>query len=117
MKDGDLTAAQSNLLRNIELAQINYEKRRRDLVEKHLRSMQDATEAFYNYTAVLKAAMASATEGAQDDGNETDCGYACGWAYPYGFVPECGCPVHDPPDERLSLRDCVGLILRFFKKW
>lgn len=24
-----------------------------------------------------------------------DCGYACGWAYPYGFVPEADCPVHD----------------------
>jgi hypothetical protein len=20
---------------------------------------------------------------------------ACDWVYPYGFVPECGCPVHD----------------------
>ena len=27
--------------------------------------------------------------------HETDCGYACGYAAPYGFVPECGCPVHD----------------------
>jgi len=25
-----------------------------------------------------------------------DCGYACGYASPYGFVPEDGCPVHDP---------------------
>jgi hypothetical protein len=23
------------------------------------------------------------------------CGHACGFAYPYGFVPEAGCPVHD----------------------
>lgn len=25
------------------------------------------------------------------------CGYECAWAYPYGFVPEDGCPVHDQP--------------------
>jgi hypothetical protein len=25
-----------------------------------------------------------------------ECGYACGWADPFGFVPEDGCPVHDP---------------------
>jgi len=24
-----------------------------------------------------------------------DCGYACDWVYPYGFVPEADCPVHD----------------------
>ena len=24
-----------------------------------------------------------------------DCGYGCSWVYPYGFVPECGCPIHD----------------------
>lgn len=24
------------------------------------------------------------------------CGNACDWQMPYGFVPECGCPVHDP---------------------
>jgi len=26
-----------------------------------------------------------------------DCGHGCDWVYPYGFVPECDCPVHDPP--------------------
>lgn len=26
------------------------------------------------------------------------CGYICGWDYPYGFVPECGCSVHDNYD-------------------
>ena len=24
-----------------------------------------------------------------------DCGYICDWVYPYGFVPEAECPVHD----------------------
>ena len=24
------------------------------------------------------------------------CDYACGWMWPYGYVPEAGCPVHDP---------------------
>lgn len=24
------------------------------------------------------------------------CGWYCGHAHPYGFVPECGCPIHDP---------------------
>lgn len=27
------------------------------------------------------------------------CGNACGWEWPYGFVPECGCPAHNPTDE------------------
>lgn len=26
----------------------------------------------------------------------TQCGdYGCDWTYPYGFVPEAGCPTHD----------------------
>lgn len=25
-----------------------------------------------------------------------DCDCACGFVSPYGFVPEAGCPVHDP---------------------
>ena len=25
-----------------------------------------------------------------------DCDNACMWAEPYGWAPECGCPVHDP---------------------
>lgn len=24
------------------------------------------------------------------------CDHICEWTYPYGFVPEAGCPVHDP---------------------
>lgn len=24
------------------------------------------------------------------------CGNGCDYQEPYGFVPECGCPVHDP---------------------
>ena len=24
-----------------------------------------------------------------------DCGCICGYAEPYGFVPEAGCPIHD----------------------
>lgn len=27
----------------------------------------------------------------------TDCGNACDWVYPYGFVPEADCPQHDTP--------------------
>ena len=23
------------------------------------------------------------------------CGHECDWVYPYGWVPEAGCPVHD----------------------
>ena len=29
-----------------------------------------------------------------------DCGCACGWVYPYGFVPEAGCPIHDMAERR-----------------
>lgn len=25
-----------------------------------------------------------------------ECGRSCGYVEPYGFVPECGCPIHDP---------------------
>ena len=28
--------------------------------------------------------------------NDPGCGNACGYQWPYGFVPECGCPIHDP---------------------
>ena len=24
-----------------------------------------------------------------------DCNHVCDWVYPYGFVPEADCPVHD----------------------
>lgn len=27
---------------------------------------------------------------------DADCGKECHWTERYGFVPECGCPVHDP---------------------
>lgn len=27
---------------------------------------------------------------------DPDCGRECHWTEKYGFVPECGCPVHDP---------------------
>lgn len=27
--------------------------------------------------------------------NSGECSYACDWVYPYGFVPEAGCPIHD----------------------
>lgn len=26
---------------------------------------------------------------------DVDCGFECGYAEPYGFVPEDGCPIHD----------------------
>jgi len=26
------------------------------------------------------------------------CGFECSWVHPYGFVPECGCPIHDKDD-------------------
>ena len=26
-----------------------------------------------------------------------ECGYACAWTEPYGFVPEADCPIHDVP--------------------
>ncbi|GAF79312.1 unnamed protein product [marine sediment metagenome] len=28
------------------------------------------------------------------------CDRECEWVAPYGFVPEAGCPVHDPPPFR-----------------
>ncbi len=27
--------------------------------------------------------------------SEAWCGYGCDWVYPYGFVPEADCPIHD----------------------
>ena len=32
-----------------------------------------------------------------------DCGHACDWAQPYGWVPEDGCPVHDVAHERQEM--------------
>jgi len=31
-------------------------------------------------------------------GRADDCGNACAHVEPYGWVPECGCPVHDSED-------------------
>jgi hypothetical protein len=28
----------------------------------------------------------------------SDCDFACGYTKPYGWVPEAGCPVHDPEE-------------------
>lgn len=28
----------------------------------------------------------------------SECGYACHWHPVYGWVPECGCPEHDPDE-------------------
>jgi hypothetical protein len=28
-----------------------------------------------------------------------ECGFACDWTPPYGFVPEADCPVHDREEE------------------
>lgn len=25
-----------------------------------------------------------------------ECDFACRYTEPYGWVPECGCPIHDP---------------------
>ncbi len=30
------------------------------------------------------------------------CGNACAYVEPYGWVPECGCPVHDPGDGKIA---------------
>ena len=38
------------------------------------------------------------------DDEHPDCGQMCGWQWPYGWVPEDGCPIHDvspPHDTRL----------------
>jgi len=37
-----------------------------------------------------------------------NCGWACDWADPYGWVPEEGCPVHVPPVD--PLEDIVFLL-------
>lgn len=34
--------------------------------------------------------------GALNGNSLNDCDNGCGYVPPYGFVPECGCPVHDP---------------------
>ena len=35
-----------------------------------------------------------------------DCGYlGCGYELPYGFVPECGCPIHDAPEDGIENND------------
>ena len=34
-----------------------------------------------------------------------DCGHACDWCHPWGWVPEDGCPVHDV-EQRQNI--CLG---------
>ena len=41
-----------------------------------------------------------------------DCSYACGHEIPYGFVPECGCPVHDPETLLYAIASYCVLWLR-----
>lgn len=31
----------------------------------------------------------------RSENTPTECGYDCDWVYPYGFVPEADCPIHD----------------------
>ncbi len=31
----------------------------------------------------------------RDSKFKCEAGFACGWFYPYGFVPEADCPEHD----------------------
>ena len=39
-------------------------------------------------------------QGPLGDDIAVDCGYGCGWTWPYGFVPEAGCLVHDEEEEQ-----------------
>jgi len=32
--------------------------------------------------------------------HKNDCDYYCRWVYPYGFVPEAGCPIHDKDENK-----------------
>lgn len=34
------------------------------------------------------------------------CGYECDFVHPYGFVPEDGCPIHDPCPREPKEGDC-----------
>ena len=33
-----------------------------------------------------------------------DCGHACDWCHPFGWVPEDGCPVHDVGQEKQPIK-------------
>ena len=35
----------------------------------------------------------------RNKGFECEAGRVCDYIYPYGFVPECGCPIHDPEED------------------
>lgn len=39
-----------------------------------------------------------------------DCRWACDHALPYGWVPECSCPVHDP-------ENWLYVIMRSVVRW
>jgi hypothetical protein len=39
---------------------------------------------------------------AEQERDALPCENACGYEEPYGFVPECGCPIHDPDDARAA---------------
>lgn len=40
----------------------------------------------------------------------TPCAYFCGWAEPYGFVPEADCPMHDAPSFKPSKEEWDEII-------
>ncbi len=55
---------------------------------------------FRFWLAIKLARLAARVYDFTDDGNkyEIECGWLCSHTVPYGFVPECGCPVHDPEE-------------------
>ena len=58
-----------------------------ELVQMELEAVQSALQtAQYHYAAICRII------GEMDTG----CGCGCGLVEPFGFVPEAGCPVHDP---------------------
>ena len=37
-----------------------------------------------------------------------DCGHACDWCHPFGWVPEEGCPVHSHDQKRRPVSTSTG---------
>ncbi len=71
---------------------INLQEALREHAELLGLELEDLTE-FQMQQAVLNVVLEVSENRAE---GVNDCGFICEYVEPYGFVPECGCPVHNP---------------------
>ena len=65
---------------------------------EHFKTAEEAINAVRLARADLFNEMAAEIVRQHDFADDvSECGYACAWVEPYGWVPEADCPIHDAP--------------------